>query len=232
LIISVASGKGGTGKTLISTSLALALGKNVQFLDCDVEEPNAHIFLKPEISKIEPVSVLIADFDNLTGDEVFDGVLEQALAIGLEEASFISSYRRGEARQVAQQILGEESPLDIEVARLVAQREAVSIVVSGSIETAREGYRVEVEALDGVTGESIALQDTEVTVRDQVLPAMARLGVVGVGGYRRLPRWVRRASVAAGPAKVQTAKRRLNGGIVARSRITEMRRFRPAPTMA
>ena len=64
------------------------------------------------------------------------------------------------------------------------------------------------------------------------LPAMARLGVVGVGGYRRLPRWVRRASVAAGPAKVQTAKRRLNGGIVARSRITEMRRFRPAPTMA
>ncbi|MGD9379305.1 MAG: P-loop NTPase, partial [candidate division WOR-3 bacterium] len=43
MMISVASGKGGTGKTTIATSLALSLS-NVQLLDCDVEEPNAHIF--------------------------------------------------------------------------------------------------------------------------------------------------------------------------------------------
>ena len=49
MIISVASGKGGTGKTTIATSLALSIGKGVQFLDCDVEEPNAHIFLKPDL---------------------------------------------------------------------------------------------------------------------------------------------------------------------------------------
>ena len=49
MIISVASGKGGTGKTIISTSLALSLGE-VQFLDCDVEEPNGHIFLKHQRS--------------------------------------------------------------------------------------------------------------------------------------------------------------------------------------
>ncbi|MCK5081741.1 MAG: P-loop NTPase, partial [Candidatus Omnitrophica bacterium] len=42
MIISVASGKGGTGKTTIATNLALSIGRNVQFLDCDVEEPNAH----------------------------------------------------------------------------------------------------------------------------------------------------------------------------------------------
>ena len=65
MIISVASGKGGTGKTLIATSLALSLGNGteVQFLDCDVEEPNAHIFLKPVIERREPVSIPIPQID-------------------------------------------------------------------------------------------------------------------------------------------------------------------------
>ncbi|MGI6595228.1 MAG: ATP-binding protein [Candidatus Ratteibacteria bacterium] len=55
MTITVASGKGGTGKTLISTSLALSLKKETQFLDCDVEEPNSYIFLKPIINKRENI---------------------------------------------------------------------------------------------------------------------------------------------------------------------------------
>lgn len=64
MIIAVASGKGGTGKTFVSTNLALSIGKeDIQFLDCDVEEPNAHIFLKPEVISKSPVNVLVPNID-------------------------------------------------------------------------------------------------------------------------------------------------------------------------
>ena len=56
MIISVASGKGGTGKTTVAVNLALSI-KNTQFLDCDVEEPNAHIFLKPAIKSKYKITV-------------------------------------------------------------------------------------------------------------------------------------------------------------------------------
>jgi MinD superfamily P-loop ATPase len=68
MIISVASGKGGTGKTTIAVNLALALAKdkekNVQFLDCDVEEPNAHLFLKPVITSSESAEIPVPKIDD------------------------------------------------------------------------------------------------------------------------------------------------------------------------
>jgi len=65
MIISVASGKGGTGKTLVATSLALSLKAmgNVQLLDCDVEEPNAHVLLKPVITSSESVYIPVPKVD-------------------------------------------------------------------------------------------------------------------------------------------------------------------------
>ena len=57
MIISVASGKGGTGKTTVATNLALSLGPDVQLLDCDVEEPNAHLFINPSFEDMETVFV-------------------------------------------------------------------------------------------------------------------------------------------------------------------------------
>lgn len=55
MIISVASGKGGTGKTTVATNLAWSLGARAGILDCDVDEPNAHLFLNPEIDMTESV---------------------------------------------------------------------------------------------------------------------------------------------------------------------------------
>lgn len=70
MVIVVASGKGGTGKTTVATNLALSLSSHqrVQFLDLDVEEPNAHIFLKPQDLHQEKVNKKVprVDYDKCT----------------------------------------------------------------------------------------------------------------------------------------------------------------------
>ena len=63
MIISVASGKGGTGKTTVATNLALSIDSNVQLLDCDVEQPNAHLFLNPVFNRTETVTIPVPEID-------------------------------------------------------------------------------------------------------------------------------------------------------------------------
>jgi MinD superfamily P-loop ATPase len=64
--IAIASGKGGTGKTTIATNLACSIartGQAVQYLDCDVEEPNGHIFLKPNVEETQDVTIGVPEVD-------------------------------------------------------------------------------------------------------------------------------------------------------------------------
>ncbi len=64
--IAIASGKGGTGKTTIATNLAVTIANNnksVTYADCDVEEPNGHIFLKPDIKESYPVGIPVPQVD-------------------------------------------------------------------------------------------------------------------------------------------------------------------------
>jgi MinD superfamily P-loop ATPase len=67
MIITIASGKGGTGKTTVATSLALSLAVDQSlpplFLDCDAEAPNAHLFLHPKLADFQDVALLIPSVD-------------------------------------------------------------------------------------------------------------------------------------------------------------------------
>ncbi len=63
MVITIASGKGGTGKTTLATNLARVADAPVIFIDCDVEEPNAHLFLRPEITDTQPVRKLVPRID-------------------------------------------------------------------------------------------------------------------------------------------------------------------------
>ena len=71
MIISIASGKGGTGKTTVATNMAVSLGGDVQLLDCDVEEPNAYLFIHPVIKEVKiittPVPLVDMEKCNLCG---------------------------------------------------------------------------------------------------------------------------------------------------------------------
>jgi MinD superfamily P-loop ATPase len=67
MIVSVASGKGGTGKTSIAVNMALSI-ENVQLLDCDVEEPNAYLFLNPKINQTRAVTVSVPVIDKTLCD--------------------------------------------------------------------------------------------------------------------------------------------------------------------
>jgi len=63
MIISIASGKGGTGKTTVATNLAVSLESDVQILDCDVEEPNAHLFIQPTFKESKTITTPVPEVD-------------------------------------------------------------------------------------------------------------------------------------------------------------------------
>ena len=92
----------------------------------------------------EPISVLIADFNNSVPDKTFGGALEGAIGPLLEGASFITSYDRIEARKLATQQNGR-SAIDEPTARLIAVREGIKVILAGSISPSGSGYRITVK---------------------------------------------------------------------------------------
>lgn len=131
---------------------------------------------RPEAAAVshEPVSVLIADFDNRTTEPVFGGTVEQALSIGIEGASFITGYPRQTALSLATQIKAG-SRLDGDTARLIAMREGVKVVLAGTIEPARRGFTVTTNAVDPVDGRVLGSRSVSAHDKGEVLTAVNEL---------------------------------------------------------
>ncbi|MBL7082388.1 MAG: protein kinase [Candidatus Aminicenantes bacterium] len=124
----------------------------------------------------EPITVLVADFQNQTGDTVFDGALEQSLVIGLEDASFIDIYKRSKARRLLAQLdPSTKGRLDTQQAQLISAREDINVVVDGSIEQSQKGYTIRVRALDTVKNETVVETSEDIKTKADWYKAVGSL---------------------------------------------------------
>jgi eukaryotic-like serine/threonine-protein kinase len=121
-----------------------------------------------------PVSVLVADFANTTGDSVFDETLEPPLSVALEDASFISSYNRGQAKRIAAQVR-PGTGLEESTARLVGDREGINFIVAGLIGKKGSGYVVEARALQNATGRLVMETNEDASDKKDVLGVIGKI---------------------------------------------------------
>jgi tetratricopeptide (TPR) repeat protein/tRNA A-37 threonylcarbamoyl transferase component Bud32 len=120
--------------------------------------------------EMKPTSVLVENFNNQTGDSIFDGILEKALDISLAGAPFISIYNRQEALRLAAQLdpnAGET--LDERLAQLVGRRAGINVIVGGEIAKEDKGYAIKVWALDTVKSEKIYEESLSVGNQNDIL---------------------------------------------------------------
>jgi len=122
-----------------------------------------------------PVSVLVADFANTTGDNVFDETLEPPLSVALEDASFISSYNRNQAKKIAAQLQPGASSLEETTARLLGVREGISFIVAGLIEKRGSGYKVRSRMLEAATGKIVLETNENADDKKGVLGAVGKI---------------------------------------------------------
>lgn len=122
-----------------------------------------------------PISVLVADFANHTGDPIFDGTLEPMCNTALEGASFINAFNRGEARRLASKLPNASSSLNEKMARLVAVNQGISAVVTGSLSRRGSGYQLSMQVIDAVTGKTLATSDADAANGDKLLLDIPKL---------------------------------------------------------
>ena len=127
----------------------------------------------------DPVTVVIADFQNNTSDPTLNKTLGQTVRRALEGASFITAYDRSRISSI-----GARAPekLDEAAAREIALKQGLGVVIAGSIAPSGEGYEISVKALQTVTGNVITNLKRVASNRDQILETATKLSA----GIRRV----------------------------------------------
>ena len=130
------------------------------------------LFFQPPPPPVErdPVAVVIADFDNRTGDAAFDKTLEPMLRRALEGAGFITAFdRNGLLRIVGVDAKAMPAKLDEAAARELAVKQGLGIVLSGSVDKQGRGFSVSMRAVRSVTGEVVSDVSARASTQDQVV---------------------------------------------------------------
>ncbi|MBM3312394.1 MAG: tetratricopeptide repeat protein, partial [Candidatus Aminicenantes bacterium] len=135
---------------------------------------------------IPPVSILVADIKNQTGDPDYDGSLEYPMEIGLEVAPFITVYKRPNAMLVSTQLNpGAKGRLDAETAQLVCVREGINLFMDGAIEPRGNGYVLKIWSRDPLNPEKATEYSKDIPSKKDVLTAAAWLSnkiITDLGG--------------------------------------------------
>ena len=127
----------------------------------------------PQTATHAPMTVLVADISNHTGEEIFDGALEPVVKMALEGAGFITAYDRTTVRSLGLPAI--TGKLDEQAARQIALNQGLSAVVTGSLDKQGNNYTLSMKATQAVTGEVISLTEDTASKKDQVLFATTKL---------------------------------------------------------
>lgn len=133
----------------------------------------ASFFVSPGSKLSEQDTIVLADFENRTGETVFDGALKVALAVALEQSPFLKVFPDERARETLR--LMERSPderVTPSIAREIARREQLKALIAGSIGSLGRNYVITLEAVSAETGDVMAREQSEASSKEEVLTAL------------------------------------------------------------
>jgi Flp pilus assembly protein TadD len=121
-------------------------------------------------------TILLTEFDNKTGDAVFDGTLRQGLAVQLQQSPFLSLFPDTRVRETLK-LMGRtgDERLTREIGREIARRQGLKALIAGTIVSLGRNYSLTLEALNSQTGETIGLTQAEAEGKEDVLKALSQV---------------------------------------------------------
>lgn len=120
-------------------------------------------------------TILLADFESNTGDQVFDVVLKQGLAIQLQQSPFLNLYPDAQVRHELKLMRRQpEERVTAEIAREICKRQNLKAWIAGSMAPLGSHYVITLEALNGQTDETLAREQVEAENKEQVLRALSQ----------------------------------------------------------